>query len=110
MEVLPHDQYRVKVDGSRRITLRNLQFLRKLGQGDINTDSMGIPAQDGNTGNRETTTSAPTQPLDTLEQVGAARAGGVRAEYGATAATAQHNTRGSYSDVLKCGLNPHHFK
>ena len=33
-----------------------------------------------------------------------------RAEYGATAATAQHNTRGSYSDVLKCGLNPHHFK
>ena len=131
VEVLKNDQYRVKVDGSGRVTLRNWQFLRKLGQGDLNTDSMGIPAlgantgknkapghddsmgipaQGGNTGNTKIT-SAPTQPLDTLEQVGAARAEGVIAEYGtATAATAQYKTRGSYSDVLKCGLNPHHFK
>ena len=29
MEVLPHRQYKVMVDGSRRITLRNRKFLRK---------------------------------------------------------------------------------
>jgi len=28
MEVLPHDQYVVRVDGSRRLTRRNRKFLR----------------------------------------------------------------------------------
>ena len=31
VEVLPHDSYVVKVDGSNRVTKRNRQFLRKLG-------------------------------------------------------------------------------
>ena len=30
LEVLPHNQYRVKIDGSCRISLRNRQFLRKI--------------------------------------------------------------------------------
>ena len=30
MEVLPNRQYKVKVDGSGRITLRNRQFLRRI--------------------------------------------------------------------------------
>ena len=30
VEVLPHRQYRVMVDGSRRVTLRNRRFLRKI--------------------------------------------------------------------------------
>ena len=30
VEVLPHRQYRVVLDGSRRITLRNRKFLRKV--------------------------------------------------------------------------------
>ena len=29
VEVLPHRQYKIRVDGSRRLTLRNRQFLRQ---------------------------------------------------------------------------------
>ena len=29
MEVLPHDQYNVRVEGSRQLTLRNRRYLRK---------------------------------------------------------------------------------
>lgn len=65
VEVLPYDQYRVKVDGSGRVSLRNRQFLRKLGEGD---SSAG--------------TCPPTQPVpvDTLHQVGAGHGGGVIGE------------------------------
>ena len=132
MEVLPYDQYRVKVDGSGRITLRNRQFLRKIGQGDSTADNTGIQnqsnstadttgntSQSGNTadntrvpgqGNSNTDTSTPTQPLDTLDKDGAAWGGGVIADCSASAASSQHMTRASYSDVLKNGLQSHHLK
>ena len=145
VEVLPFDQYRVKVDGSGRITLRNRQFLRKIGQGDSTADNTGIQnqsnstadtmgkdrqsvntddttgnfSQSGNTadntrvpgqGNSNTDTSTPTQPLDTLDKDGAAWGGGVIADCSASAASLQHMTRASYSDVLKNGLQSHHLK
>ena len=34
VEVLKFDQYRVKMDGSGQVTLRNRQYLRKLANGD----------------------------------------------------------------------------
>ena len=30
LETLPHDQYRVKMDGSGRVTLRNMKFLKPI--------------------------------------------------------------------------------
>ena len=50
VEVLPYDQYRVKVDGSGQVTLRNRQFLRRLAAGDA--------------------AAAPTQPLPQSHVVG----------------------------------------
>ena len=50
VEVLPYDQYRVKVDGSGQVTLRNRQFLRRLAAGDE--------------------AAAPTQPLPQSHVVG----------------------------------------
>ena len=90
IEVLPFDQYRIRVDGSGRVTLRNRQFLRRLGHDDSITDT------------------APTQPVDTLDQVGAEVEGGVSAEY-ASAASEQHIGTASYSDVVKSSLPTHHF-
>ena len=90
IEVLPFDQYRIRVDGSGRVTLRNRQFLRRLGHDDSITDT------------------APTQPVDTLDQVGAEVEGGVSAEY-ASAASGQHIGTASYSDVVKSSPPTHHF-
>ena len=45
-ETLPHDQYRVLVDGSRRITLRNRRFLRPILESTRNVmddDSVTLP-------------------------------------------------------------------
>ena len=156
MEVLPFDQYLVRVDGSGRVTRRNRQFLRIIGQGDSTADDTGIQDQSSSTADTtgkekqsnntageikkpDTSTSAPTQPLDntgtkkepnpmvrghddtdgdraaptqpldTGDQDGGAWGRGVRAE-SSTAASALHSTRVSYSDVLKQGLNPLHFK
>ena len=33
VETKPNDQYRIKIDGSGQVTLRNRQFLRKISQG-----------------------------------------------------------------------------
>ena len=44
VEVLGHDSYLVKVDGSNRITKRNRQFLRKLSPFKIDTDDFSVPA------------------------------------------------------------------
>ena len=46
VELLGHDSYLVKVDGSNRVTKRNRQFLRKLSPYKIDTDDFSIPAQD----------------------------------------------------------------
>ena len=43
IEVLPHRQYRVRMDGSRRISLRNRQFLRKYEPLNIRQSSGNIP-------------------------------------------------------------------
>ena len=48
--MLDYDQYRVKVDGSGQVTLRNRQFLRRLAAGDA--------------------APAPTQPLPQSPVVG----------------------------------------
>ena len=82
VEILPFDQYRVKVDGSGQVTLRNQRFLRRLGQG----------------GNIE---DAPTQPVDTLDQVGAER-GKRDTEYNDTA-SADTRHEATYSDVVRRG-------
>ena len=157
MEVLPFDQYLVRVDGSGRVTRRNRQFLRIIGQGDSTADDTGIQDQSSstadttgkekqsnntageikkpdtstsaptqpldNTGNRESdprwaqghddtagNRAAPTQPLDTGNQDGGAWGGGVTGESSVSAASSQHTTRVSYSDVLKQGLGSLHFK
>ena len=158
VEVLPFDQYLVRVDGSGRVTRRNRQFLRIIGQGDSIADDTGRQDQSSSiadttgretengkiaegikkpdtvtsaptqpvdsTGNKEEPNpmevrghddtagdrAAPTQPLDTGNQDGGAWGGGVTGESSVSAASSQHTTRVSYSDVLKQGLGSLHFK
>ena len=93
VEVLPYDQYRVKVDGSGRVSLRNRQFLRKLGEGD---SSAG--------------TCPPTQPVpvDTLDQVGAGQGGGVIGETKPSLSQdhmeQQSAVQASYADAVKSNI------
>ena len=92
VEVLPFDQYRVKVDGSGRVTLRNRQFLRNLGHGDSSTTAGSCP---------------PTQPVpvDTFDQVGAGCGGGVIGETKPSLSQdhmeQQSAMRASYADAVK---------
>ena len=49
VEALPYDQYRVKADGSGIVTLRNRQYLRKIGTDDsVNSapPTQPLPCQD----------------------------------------------------------------
>ena len=45
VETLPYDQYRIKMDGSGQVTLRNRQFIRKLANG-TSTDSNDSASHD----------------------------------------------------------------
>ena len=73
IETLPHNQYRIRVDGSGRITLRNRRFLRKLETPmtphPILSPSNGTPILEGNSESKapalQTTDSetAPQPPL-----------------------------------------------
>ena len=73
IEILPHNQYRIRVDGSGRITLRNRRFLRKLETlvtpHPILSPSNGTPILEGNDESKapalQTTDSetAPQPPL-----------------------------------------------
>ena len=90
VEVLPYDQYRVKVDGSGRVSLRNRQFLRKLGEG--------------------AGTCPPTQPVpvDTFDQVGAGCGGGVIGETKPSLSQdhmeQQSAVQASYADAVKSNI------
>ena len=57
------DQYRVRVDGSGQITLRNRKFLRKLGQGDTSAPTQPLNSdqcqEDGREGDKADITSTP---------------------------------------------------
>ena len=63
-EVLPHRQYRVVVDGSRRITLRNRRFLQKI----LPVCRQWEPAITSPTTADETTNSRPSTPTITHER------------------------------------------
>ena len=63
-EVLPHRQYRVVVDGSRRITLRNRRFLQKI----LPVCRQWEPAITSPTTADETTNSPPSTPTITHER------------------------------------------
>ena len=52
VEILPYDQFRIRVDGSGNVTLRNRQYIRKIGAG-----------------------NEPTQPLAEADHVEAAHCG-----------------------------------
>lgn len=62
IEALPHRQYRVRVDGSGRVTLRNRRFLRPTTAGNNNTAS--TPPQSGPT----PPSPQPQQPQDSSVQ------------------------------------------
>ena len=55
MEILPFDQFRIRVDGSGNVTLRNRQYIRRIGAGNSQC--------------------APTQPLPRADHVEAAHCG-----------------------------------
>ena len=60
VEMLPFDQFRIRVDGSGNVTLRNRQYIRKIGAGNSQC--------------------APTQPLPSANNVEAAQAGYLHAD------------------------------
>ena len=65
-EVLPHRQYRVIVDGSRRVTLRNRRFLRKIDpvcRKRSSIDSYSVPLE---TPVVETQSQLQKHPMDTV--------------------------------------------
>ena len=81
IEILPHNQYLIRVDGSRRITLRNRRFLRKLETPvtphPILSPSNGTPILEGNgeskapalqTTDSETAPQPPLPPSSTSQQ------------------------------------------
>ena len=53
MEVRPHEQIVVKVDGSRRLTLRYRRFVRELDPGGSSTSDKYNPTTDTKTGKDE---------------------------------------------------------
>ena len=63
VEVLPFDQFRVRVDGSGNVTLRNRQYIRRIGAG-----------------NSQSSQCAPTQPLPSADNAEAAHAGYLHAD------------------------------
>ena len=59
VEVLPFDQYNIKMDGSGQVTLRNRQFIRKLSSGP-NTETRQDETRQNETTQVRTDTSSPS--------------------------------------------------
>ena len=64
VETLPYDQYRIKMDGSGQVTLRNRQFIRKLSNGTSNdSNDSGSHAETKQSPVENKATDEATQPL-----------------------------------------------
>ena len=80
VEILPHEAYRVKIHGSRQVTLRNRRFLRKLtpftpavpvtqeevSRSKIVTESQTQPIMNPSSGTTSTPTPDPSSPVAVL--------------------------------------------
>ena len=62
VETLPYDQYRIKMDGSGQVTLRNRQFIRKLANG------MSIDSNDSANAETQTQSLAKNEDADQATQ------------------------------------------
>ena len=64
LEVLPHNQYSVKLDGTNRTTNRNRKFLRRLHNPEVTAPPTSMPSSLGETIEDQHGPSASLQPVD----------------------------------------------